>query len=40
MIKAQFKKKEFKFKRPSGTSRGVLTIKHAWFIEVWNEKNP
>ena len=39
-MKARFSKKTFHFKRPSGTSRGVLTEKHAWFIEVWNETNP
>lgn len=32
MLKARFEKKTFDFKRPSGTSRGVLTQKHAWFI--------
>lgn len=39
-MKANFTKKTFHFKRPSGTSRGVLTEKHAWFIEVWEEENP
>lgn len=39
-LKASFSKKTFHFKVPSGTSRGVLTEKHAWFIEVWNEKYP
>lgn len=39
-MKARFTKKTFHFKRPSGTSRGILTEKHAWFIEVWNETNP
>lgn len=39
-MKAHFYKRTFQFKRPSGTSRGVLTEKHAWFIEVWNEENP
>ena len=38
-IKAKYYRKTFHFKRPSGTSRGVLTEKHAWFIEVWNESN-
>ena len=40
MTKAKFHKRTFHFKRPSGTSRGVLTEKHAWFIEVWEESNP
>lgn len=39
-MKARFYKRTFQFKRPSGTSRGVLTEKHAWFLEVWNEENP
>ncbi len=39
-MKARFTKKTFHFKRPSGTSRGVLTEKHAWFLEIWNETNP
>jgi o-succinylbenzoate synthase len=30
----------FHFKNPSGTSRGVLTEKHAWFISLWDEENP
>lgn len=32
--------KIFHFKNPSGTSRGILTEKHAWFITLWNEENP
>lgn len=39
-MNARYHKKTFHFKRPSGTSRGVLTEKHAWFIEVWEETNP
>lgn len=39
-MKVQFHKRVFQFKRPSGTSRGVLTEKHAWFIEIWNEESP
>lgn len=39
-MKATFSKKTFYFKRPSGTSRGVLTEKHSWFIELWDETNP
>ncbi|HZH86979.1 MAG TPA: o-succinylbenzoate synthase [Brumimicrobium sp.] len=39
-LKASFEKKIFEFKRPSGTSRGVLTEKKAWFITVWNQDNP
>ncbi len=32
--KASFQKQTFLFKQPSGTSRGVLTEKHAWFISL------
>jgi len=39
-LKAKFEKKIFDFKQPSGTSRGVLTKKHAWFITVWNDRDP
>lgn len=35
-LKARFEKKTFTFKKPSGTSRGILTEKHAWFIELWD----
>lgn len=28
------------FKRPSGTSRGVLTDKHAWYITISSDENP
>ena len=31
---ASFQKQTFHFKQPSGTSRGVLTEKHAWFISL------
>ncbi len=39
-MKASFSRKTFFFKRPSGTSRGVLTEKKSWFIEVWDEVTP
>ncbi|MBL1278669.1 MAG: o-succinylbenzoate synthase [Fluviicola sp.] len=39
-MKSKFHKKTFHFKLPSGTSRGILTEKHAWFIEIWEESNP
>ncbi len=38
-MKASFKKHIFFFKRPSGTSRGVLTEKYSWFIELVDEVN-
>lgn len=37
MIKANYKKYILNFKRPSGTSRGVLTEKETWFLKL--EKN-
>jgi len=39
-LEATFEKRIFTFKRLSGTSRGVLTEKKAWFITVWNTNNP
>ena len=39
-LEAKFEKRIFTFKRPSGTSRGVLTEKKAWFITIWNKQNP
>ncbi|MEX2482924.1 MAG: o-succinylbenzoate synthase [Brumimicrobium sp.] len=39
-LKATFEKRIFTFKKPSGTSRGVLTEKKAWFITIWNKENP
>jgi o-succinylbenzoate synthase len=38
-MKATFKKHTFYFKNPSGTSRGVLTEKHSWFIELVDESD-
>jgi len=35
---ATFYKRIFHFKQPSGTSRGVLTEKISWFIEIEHEK--
>lgn len=34
MIQASFKKYTLYFKRPSGTSRGVLTEKDTWFLRI------
>lgn len=34
MIKAQYQKYILNFKRPSGTSRGVLTQKETWFLKL------
>ncbi|MAO09825.1 MAG: o-succinylbenzoate synthase, partial [Flavobacteriaceae bacterium] len=32
MLKAHYKKHILNFKRPSGTSRGVLRTKETWFL--------
>lgn len=40
MLRTTFQKQTFQFKRPSGTSRGVLTEKHAWFLEIYNDSQP
>jgi O-succinylbenzoate synthase len=37
MIKATYKKYILQFKRPSGTSRGVLTTKETWFLLLEEE---
>ncbi len=37
---ATFEKMIFQFKRPSGTSRGILTDKKAWFISIHQSENP
>lgn len=38
-MKASYKKYILKFKRPSGTSRGVLTEKETWFIKISDGEN-
>jgi len=37
MTNAEFRKQTFHFKLPSGTSRGILTKKYSWFIELRSE---
>ncbi len=32
MLKASYKKYILDFKRPSGTSRGIMTEKETWFL--------
>ncbi|GAB5418412.1 MAG: o-succinylbenzoate synthase [Crocinitomicaceae bacterium] len=39
-FKISFEKKTFVFKRPSGTSRGILTEKYAWFLTVIDTQEP
>ena len=40
MFKAKAYKYTLDFKRPSGTSRGVLKQKESWFIKTWFEDEP
>lgn len=40
MLKASFKKENFQFKIPAGTSRGILYDRPTWFLKVWDESNP
>lgn len=40
MLKASCFKHRLYFKRPSGTSRGVLNSKDSWFIQMWNSEKP
>ena len=28
------------FKSPSGTSRGILTVKDTYFLKIWDAENP
>ena len=40
MYVAKFEKLSLKFKRPSGTSRGILTEKESWILKLWNKDQP
>ncbi|RLD90681.1 MAG: o-succinylbenzoate synthase [Bacteroidetes bacterium] len=40
MLKADYKKITLIFKRPGGTSRGVLTTKDSWILSVRDTNNP
>ena len=40
MLKASYKKYILHFKRPSGTSRGILTEKETYFIRIWDDARP
>jgi len=40
MLVADFSYSPLDFKRPSGTSRGILTKKEAWFVHIWDDKDP
>jgi o-succinylbenzoate synthase len=37
---ASWKKTQFQFKRPSGTSRGILTQRASWFIKLYYDDAP
>jgi len=38
-LKAEYKKYILEFKRPSGTSRGVLKTKETWFLKIVDGEN-
>lgn len=40
MLKARYFKHTLKFKKPGGTSRGVLHSKDSWFIQLWDSEDP
>lgn len=40
MLRASYVKYRLIFKRPSGTSRGVLKSKDSWFLKIWEDENP
>jgi len=40
MLKAEFTPYTLQFKRPGGTSRGVLTSKQTWFVKIFDDENP
>lgn len=40
MLKANFHKHILHFKRPAGTSRGVMLEKPVWYLVVWDDTRP
>jgi L-alanine-DL-glutamate epimerase-like enolase superfamily enzyme len=40
MLKAYYKKHTLRFKKPGGTSRGVLTEKNSWYLVVYEDGRP
>ena len=40
MLKTSFLPYQLLLKRPSGTSRGVLTTKDTWVVKVWDDAHP
>ncbi|MBT8220847.1 MAG: o-succinylbenzoate synthase [Bacteroidia bacterium] len=39
MLRHAFQKHTLQFKRPGGTSRGVLKTKDSWILKIWEEGN-
>lgn len=40
MLQACLKKHILDFKQPGGTSRGVLTTRESWYVNIWDSDNP
>ncbi|MCX6180935.1 MAG: o-succinylbenzoate synthase [Bacteroidetes bacterium] len=40
MLQAKYFPYQLQFKKPSGTSRGILTHKNIWIIKLWDSENP
>lgn len=40
MLQAEYFPYQLQFKKPSGTSRGILTHKKIWIIKLWHSENP
>ena len=40
MYQAKIEKITLNFKRPSGTSRGILTSKNSWILSLWDSSSP
>ena len=39
-MKIDISERTFHFKQPAGTSRGIYTTRHSYFVTVWNECDP
>lgn len=40
MIRSQTERIVLQFQRPAGTSRGILTHKKSWIIQIWDTRHP
>src|SRR5690606_36915691 len=40
MLHCTYQKYIVKFRKPGGTSRGVLTEKETWFLSLYDDENP